>query len=126
MTVRFPQKMAEFIDNEGFRLVELIEEIPEPSAKPRPPTGSTAHEIPNDLSDRMANSAVIWRDTHLNKTVAIGKTWQGRNIGLNEASYKPFKKLVNTILRERTVSNHVEFDFIESAVFDWLTATFEM
>lgn len=120
----FNDRKKEYIDKEIFKILDLFEETKEMVDKQNI-KGSSAHQMPLDLSDKFVDSPYITRSVilELNQTTAIKECYKGKCVGLNEANYKKFQNFIDTLYKERSVCNKVSKNFIENKSIEWLLRT---
>lgn len=117
-------KKIRFIDQEVFRLLNLIEEtntVKEPAKKQ---AGSIAHSISIDWTDKIVDSPMLEFETVLKEIVSVKQSYKGKTIGFNAQNYLEFKKFVAHIDKEQNVANVISRKFIEEKSIEWIFTTY--
>ncbi|MDQ0965383.1 hypothetical protein QFZ20_000786 [Flavobacterium sp. W4I14] len=124
--MNFKEQKRQYIDDEGFRLLALIEDkILQPVNKSpkRTPSGSIHEKIALDLTEKMVDSPHIESAYDRTGHEYKKEVYNNRSIGFNGLDYLRVKKLAATASEEKSIVYKISEDFIENKIFKWLVKT---
>lgn len=124
--MNFNEQKRQYIDDEGFRLLKLIEDKtlqPVNKNTKSTPAGSIHQKIAVDLTDKMVDSPHIESVYDHTGHESKREVYKSRSIGFNGLDYLKIKKLTATVSEEKSIQHKISKDFIEKKIFEWLIKT---
>lgn len=123
--MNFKEQKQQYVDNEGFNLLKLIEDI---VLEPRQPivskqSGSIHEKIALDLSDKIIDSPQIESELDHLGNASRREIYQNRSVGFNSVDYLKIKRLSVTVGEEKSIKHKISLEFIEKKIFEWLVKT---
>lgn len=125
--MKFKEKKQDYIDAEGFRLLAFIEDkIIQPKNKTNSiSSGSIHQQIAVDLTDKMVDSPHYESEQDFSGIISKREVYQNRSVGLDSSNYIKLKKLVKTIVDEKSIKYKISKECVEEKTFQWLVKTFK-
>lgn len=120
--MNFKEKKQEYIDAEGFRLLSFIEDkVIQPKSKTKSKLSGSVHQmIAVDLTDKMIDSPHFESEQDYSGIISKREIYQNRSVGLDSTNYVKIKKLVNTVIDEKSIKYKISKEFVEDKIFEWL------
>ena len=124
----FSPKKIEYIDSEIFKMVELVEIMPNEEKSPNQSKGSLAHKSCIDLSSKVIGNSSIQKTTRdsQNSIVAIEEELNGEIIGYTKEKCKEFDKFISNIYKEPSINSIVSRKFIHDVTLKWVFETYRL
>ncbi len=93
----------------------------------KPPIGSLGQRNFLDLSDRIDPEAIIVESltSHSGETVAKYFQHGESKVGYDEEAFKPFKKFIKNIYKNKEISSWVSAGCIEELAFKWIIQVYQ-
>jgi hypothetical protein len=126
MLITIPQKRIEYIDNEAFRIVGEMKDLPNPEPSTSELKGSAKEKGVVDWTDKLVDAPV-----RISSILITGEKadqiecYRGRCYGFDQELYKDFLKLVKTIEKDKAINSHISLEFLLENCFDWFAETYK-
>jgi len=125
--MNFNEFKRKHIDEEGFRLLTLIEDtnVVSNNNSGEFNRGSLGHKISEDWTDKLIDSPQIITETDFFGAISKMEIYNGRSIGLSKLNYSSVQKLAKTVSNEKSIKHRVSLEFIEGKIFQWVVKTYK-
>lgn len=116
----------EYLDREAFRLIEFIcekeEAIKQESAELK---GSLGEMNTIDISAQIIGPSTSSTCDVFDQEIEKWKKFNNTLIGFNKVNYTYYKKFIDCILKDKTISTLVSYSFIDKYTFDWFVKSYK-
>lgn len=116
-------KKIEHLNKKAIEIIDLLEETVEEKGKSKD-TGSLAEKKVVDWTDKLVDSPYKISTTFLDEKIEVKECYKGKCIGFNEENYIVYKKFIESLANDSSLSNIVSLNFILENAFDWFVQVY--
>ena len=114
------ERLAQHLDAEGYEILSTLVDEAQEKVVPTEPSGSLAHQQAIDISDRIVGGSVIYGSALEGSGQFMKRCQNGQCVVLQGEGMERFRKLVQSVSKEREVHASVSRKFVEQNMFAWL------